>query len=508
LVGVVKQLLGVIKGICDFTFIFLIILKLGIKMVQTITESTTQSISTIFSAQQKNAITLRSSNAQARINKLKILLTGLHKYEKEFQDALYEDFKKNPTETILTEIVPLQSEIKHAISHIKSWMKPEKVSTPLHYLGTSGYVYYEPKGVSLILSPWNYPVSLTLSPLVSAISAGCTAMLKPSELTPHTSAALGRMIKDTFEDSEVALFEGDVNVSTALLALPFNHIFFTGSPAIGKVVMRAAANHLTSVTLELGGKSPAFIDETADLKDAAEKLVWGKFVNNGQTCIAPDYLLVKESVQKPLIDQLHQQIEKVYNADKQGIEKSDSYCRVVNQRHFTRLQNLMEDALLSGANVAIGGKVIPEERFIAPTILTDVKPSMAIMQEEIFGPLLPMMTYRSQGEAINLVNSGEKPLALYVFSKDKSNINEILSHTSAGGGCVNECLLHIGHPDLPFGGVNNSGIGKTHGRFGFLEFSNARSLLKQGTGFSGFKMLYPPYNEKVKSMVAKLKKFL
>jgi aldehyde dehydrogenase (NAD+) len=246
LVGVVKQLLGVIKGICDFTFIFLIILKLGIKMVQTITESTTQSISTIFSAQQKNAITLRSSNAQARINKLKILLTGLHKYEKEFQDALYEDFKKNPTETILTEIVPLQSEIKHAISHIKSWMKPEKVSTPLHYLGTSGYVYYEPKGVSLILSPWNYPVSLTLSPLVSAISAGCTAMLKPSELTPHTSAALGRMIKDTFEDSEVALFEGDVNVSTALLALPFNHIFFTGSPAIGSHARRRQSLDLSN----------------------------------------------------------------------------------------------------------------------------------------------------------------------------------------------------------------------------------------------------------------------
>lgn len=477
-------------------------------MIPTTTEPITQKINTIFGAQQQTAIKLRTSNAQDRINKLKMLLAGLHKYEKSFQDALYQDFKKNPTETLLTEIVPLQSEIKHAIKHVKGWMKREKASTPMHYLGTSGYIYYEPKGVSLILSPWNYPVSLTLSPLVSAISAGCTAMLKPSELTPHTSAALGKMIKDTFEENEVALFEGDVNVSTALLELPFNHIFFTGSPAIGKVVMRAAANHLTSVTLELGGKSPAFIDETADLKDAAEKLVWGKFVNNGQTCIAPDYLLVKESVQKPLIEQLNNQIEKVYNTDKQGVENSDSYCRIVNQRHFVRLQKLMEDALLSGANIVVGGKVVAEERFIAPTVLTEVKPSMSIMQEEIFGPLLPILTYKNQDEAIKMVNEGEKPLALYVFSKDKSNIDKILTQTTAGGGCVNDCLLHIGHPDLPFGGVNNSGIGKTHGRFGFLEFSNARALLKQGTGFSGFKMLYPPYNEKVKNMVAKLKKFL
>ncbi len=477
-------------------------------MTTTIIENSIEKIKAVFQAQQQTAVRLRTSTASERISKLKLLLNAIQKHETNFQEALYQDFKKNRTETTLTEIVSLQSEIKHAISQIKKWMRPQSVSNPIHYLGTRAYIQYEPKGVSLIISPWNYPVLLTLSPLVSAIAAGCTAILKPSELTHHTSAALGKMIKETFDESEVALFEGDVSISTALLELPFNHIFFTGSPAIGKIVMRAAANHLTSVTLELGGKSPAFIDETADLQDAAEKLVWGKFVNNGQTCIAPDYLLVKESVQTPLIEIIEKQIEKVYNADKKGIEKSDSYCRVVNQRHFARLQKLMEDALLKGATIAVGGKVNAEDRFIAPTLLTDVKTNMAIMQEEIFGPLLPIITYQTVEQAIDLVNQGEKPLALYVFSKNKSMIEQVMRQTTAGGSCINECLLHVGHPDLPFGGVNNSGIGKSHGHFGFLEFSNARAVLKQRVGFTGFKLLYPPYTEKVKNLADRLKKFL
>lgn len=471
-------------------------------------DSIAQKVTTIFEAQQQTAIKLRTSTAQERINKLKKLLGAVQKFEKEFQEALFQDFKKNATETTLTEIVPLQSEIKHAMSQLRKWIQPKSVSNPLHYFGTSGYVQYEPKGVTLILSPWNYPVSLTLSPLISAISAGCTAMLKPSELTPHTSVVLGKLIKETFNENEIALFDGDVNVATALLKLPFNHIFFTGSPAIGKVVMRAASEHLTSVTLELGGKSPAFIDETADLQDATEKLVWGKFVNNGQTCIAPDYLLVKESALNPLIESISKQIEKVYNSDNKGIENSNSYCRVVNQRHFVRLQNLLENALLKGANIAFGGKVNADDRFITPTLLTDVSADMAIMQEEIFGPLLPILTYKTTEEAIKLVNQGEKPLALYVFSKNKNNIDKVMTETSAGGSCVNECLLHIGHPDLPFGGVNNSGIGKSHGHFGFLEFSNARAVLKQRVGFTGFKLFYPPYTDGVKNLVEKFKKFL
>jgi aldehyde dehydrogenase (NAD+) len=472
-------------------------------------ESTTQSnITTVFKAQQQTALKLRASHAQERIGKLKMLLSAIQKYEKQLQDALFQDFRKNPTETTLTEILPLQSEIKHAISHVRKWTRAQSVSNPIHYLGTDAYLQYEGKGVSLILSPWNYPISLTLSPLISAICAGCTAILKPSELTPHTSAVLNKLIKETFEENEIALFEGDVSLSTNLLELPFNHIFFTGSPTIGKVIMRAAATHLTSVTLELGGKSPVFIDETADLQDAAEKLVWGKFVNGGQTCIAPDYLLVKESVQKPLIENIKAQIEKVYNPDKQGIEKSDAYCRIVNQKHFTRLQNLLKDAVLNGANVAVGGKAIEEECFLAPTLLTEVKPNMAIMQEEIFGPILPILTYQNTKEAIDFVNSSEKPLALYVFSQNKENTEKILTNTSAGGSCINDCLLHIGHPNLPFGGVNNSGIGKSHGYFGFLEFSNVRAVLKQRVGWTSFKLLYPPYTDKVKSIVAKLKRFL
>lgn len=471
-------------------------------------ESTTQKITAVFQAQKQTAIALRTSTVYERIGKLKLLLAAIKKYEKQFQDALYQDFKKNATETTLTEIVPLQSEIKHAISQIHKWIKPQSVSNPLHYLGTTGYIQYEPKGVTLILSPWNYPVSLTLSPLISAISAGCTAILKPSELTPNTSLVLEKLIKETFNEKEVALFNGDASVATALLELPFNHIFFTGSPAIGKVVMRAASAHLTSVTLELGGKSPALIDETADLQDAAEKLVWGKFVNNGQTCIAPDYILVKESVQKALVESISKQIEKVYNSKQEGIENSDSYCRIVNQRHFTRIQKLMDNALLGGANIAFGGKINAADCFIAPTLFTEVNMDMTIMQEEIFGPLLPILSYKTTEEAINFVNQGEKPLALYVFSKDKGNIDKVMNQTSAGGSCVNECLLHIGHPDLPFGGVNNSGIGKSHGHFGFLEFSNARAVLRQRVGFTGFKLFYPPYNEKVKGFVEKFKKFL
>ncbi|WP_448519773.1 aldehyde dehydrogenase family protein [Rhodoflexus sp.] len=473
----------------------------------TYTETGVASITDVFSAQQKTAIKLRKSTADERIAKLKKLIAVVEKHEQAFIDAMYADFRKPRQEVIATELLPTLMDARHAIASVRKWMKPKRVGTPASLFGASSYVQYEPKGVSLIIAPWNYPIYLVFGPLIYAIAAGCTSVVKPSELTPNTSAVISRVLAEAFDKEEVACFEGGAEVSTALLELPFNHIFFTGSPAIGKVVMQAAAKYLASVTLELGGKSPAFIDESTDLKDAAEKLVWGKFVNNGQTCVAPDYLLVKRDRQEALINEMKSTIERYYNADRQGIERSSSYARVVNDRHFQRISQLIGDALEKGAHIATGGKTIAEERFIEPTILTNVTTHMKIMQEEIFGPVLPVITYQDLGEAIDFVNSMDKPLALYVFSKSKQIIDRILQETSAGGTCVNDCIVHLANHDLPFGGVNNSGIGKTHGFYGFEAFSNARAVLRQRVGFTTVKTLYPPYGEKIDSMLKMMRRF-
>lgn len=476
-------------------------------MNTTYAEAGITAITDVFAAQQKTAIKLRKSTADERIAKLKKLAATIEKYEPAFIEAMYADFRKPRQEVIATEILPTLMDTRHAIANVRKWMKTKRVGTPASLFGASSYVQYEPKGVSLIISPWNYPIYLVFGPLVYAIAAGCTAIVKPSELTPNTSAVISRVIAEAFGKEEIACFEGGVEVSTALLELPFNHIFFTGSPAIGKVVMQAAAKHLTSVTLELGGKSPAFIDESTDLKDAAEKLVWGKFVNNGQTCVAPDYLLVKRERQEALINEMKNFIEKYYNSDRRGVEHSSSYARIVNDRHFQRISQLITDALEKGAHMATSGRTIAEERFIAPTILTNVTTHMKIMQEEIFGPVLPVITYDNLGEAIDFVNSMEKPLALYIFSKSNEKINRILQETSAGGTCINDCIIHLANHNLPFGGVNNSGIGKTHGFYGFEAFSNIRAVLRQRIGFTTVKTLYPPYGEKIDSMLKMMRRF-
>jgi aldehyde dehydrogenase (NAD+) len=476
-------------------------------MNSTYTETGIASIADVFAMQQKTAVKLRKSTADERIAKLKKLAATIEKYESAFIEAMYADFRKPRQEVIATEILPTLMDTRHAIANLRKWMKMKRVGTPASLFGASSYVKYEPKGVSLIIAPWNYPIYLVFGPLVYAIAAGCTAMVKPSELTPNTSVVIGRVLAEAFDAAEIACFEGGVEVSTALLELPFNHIFFTGSPAIGKVVMQAAAKHLTSVTLELGGKSPAFIDESTDLKDAAEKLVWGKFVNNGQTCVAPDYLLVKREKQEALISEMKLAIERYYNTDRQGIEHSQSYARIVNDRHFQRISQLIGDALEKGAYIETGGKTIAEERFIEPTILTNVTTHMKIMQEEIFGPVLPIIAYDNLGEAIDFVNSMDKPLALYIFSKSDEKINRILQETSAGGTCINDCVVHLVNHDLPFGGVNNSGIGKTHGFYGFEAFSNTRAVLRQRVGFTTVKTLYPPYGKKIDSMLKMMRRF-
>ncbi len=461
-----------------------------------IDNQTELSISTIFKAQKANAQNLANSNAKERKAKLRKILDWTLAHEIEIGEALFADFKKNPAETNLGEVLGVVGEIKHLMKHLNSWMKPQSVPTPLNMIGSSAHVRFEPKGVCLIISPWNYPFNLSIKPLVQAIAAGNTVMLKPSEMTPHTSALIKKMLSELFEENEIAVIEGDANVSTMLLEQPFNHIFFTGSPAVGKIVMSAAAKNLTSVTLELGGKSPCLVDETANIKKSAEKIAWGKFINNGQTCIAPDYVLVHKSVETELVAALKSSIEAMYGND---AKTSADYCRVVNNRHFNRLNVLLNEAVEKGANVQVGGQTDGIQNYIAPTLLTDVDDSMKVMQDEIFGPILPIITYNTNEEAIAHIKSKEKPLAMYINSSKEKNIQYFMDNSSAGGTVINDSIIYYGHTELPFGGVNNSGIGKSGGIWGFTEFSNQRAVMRQR--FGTFKMIYPPYTPFVSKLV-------
>ncbi len=473
------------------------------------TASLEKEVKRVFKAQKQFALQLRESTANERIAKLKKLKALILHYRPQIHEAVYKDFKKSSAEADLGEIFGVLATITHTIKHLKKWMKPKRVPTPLNMLGSSSKVYFEPKGVTLIISPWNYPFQLAIDPLLYAIAAGNTAIIKPSEMTPNTSALIKKIINEVFDEKEVAVLEGDATIAQLLLKEPFDHIFFTGSPMLGKIVMEAAAKHLTSVTLELGGKSPTIVDETTDIKDAAQKIVWGKFMNCGQTCIAPDYVLVQENIQEELISEIKENIKKLYGQEGSvPIEESPDYTRIVNQRHFSRIKGLLEDAIEKGAKILDGAQMNENDNFIAPTILTDVNDNMQIMHEEIFGPILPIQSFKALKEATDYVNTKPKPLALYCFSKSKKNQEFVIKNTSAGGSAINETLAHISNPDLPFGGVNNSGIGKTHGHYGFLAFSNERAVLHQRIGWTTLKMLYPPYTDKKKKTINSFSKFV
>jgi aldehyde dehydrogenase (NAD+) len=444
----------------------------------------------LFNKQKQNQFNVGNSTYKQRIQKLNALKNALEvTYRQSLKDALYADFKKPPIETDLTEIYMVIKEIKHAKSHLKGWLKKQFVDTPLALLGTSSWITYEPKGVCLIISPWNYPVNLTFGPLVSAIAAGNTVILKPSEMTPNTSKVMRAIVEDIFNENEVALVEGEVEVAQQLLKLPFNHIFFTGSPIVGKIVMKAAAEHLTSVTLELGGKSPLIIDETVNIKSAVKAIVWGKFMNNGQICIAPDYVFIHNSKKAEFITAFKDIVKKYYSDD---ASKSDSYSRIVNEKHFNRLVKHLDDAISKKSTIEIGGKYNGIDNFIQPTLISNVPDEASLLQDEIFGPILPIKTYDALDEIISYINSKEKPLALYVYSKNQKAINKIIKNTRAGTTCINANELQFSNHNLPFGGSNNSGIGKAHGFYGFKEFSNERSVLKQFM-FGPLNMLFPPY---------------
>jgi aldehyde dehydrogenase (NAD+) len=369
-------------------------------------------------------------------------------------------------------------------------MAPRRVETPLTLIGSRSWIHFEPKGTVLIIAPWNFPVNLTFGPLVSAIAAGNCAILKPSEQTPHASAIMKKIVQKTFAENEVALFEGGREIAEELLKLPFNHIYFTGSPRVGKIVMKAASRHLASLTLELGGKSPTIVDDTADLESAAKRVAWSKYLNNGQICLSPDYLFVHESKLDTFVALMKKYIHKFYG---EQADQSHSYARMVNKQHFNRIKGYLDQAKNQGAKIEVGGQHKHDSDYIEPTIVTEVDFESDLMKEEIFGPVLPIFSFASLDQPVKLINEKEIPLALYIYSRSRKNINYILKNTRAGGTCINNSVVHYFNQHLPFGGSNNSGIGKGHGKFGFEAFSNARGIYKQR--FAGpVELFMPPYS--------------
>ena len=456
----------------------------------------------------KNVLALRNSSYQDRIAKIKSIYNYiLNKSNHDrIAEALYKDLRKSNEEVITTEMTPVILTIKEVCKKLKHWMKDEHVPSPVTMVGMSSFIKYESKGNILIIGPWNYPFQLAIYPLVYAIASGNTAIIKPSEFSSNTANAISIMIKELFDENEVAVVEGGIPEATALLALPFNHIHFTGSPKVGKIVMEAAAKNLTAVTLELGGKSPVIIDGSTNLNSTAEKVCWGKTLNSGQTCIAPDFALVQENALDGFVEGFKRACEKFYDPDKKGIDQSKDYGRIINDTNFDRVQALLEDAKENGAKVEFGGEVNKQDRYIQPTLLSNINMEMKIMQDEIFGPILPVVPFKNKEDVTELLNSFPSPLALYIMSNNKDNTKYFLDYTVAGGTCINELMLTSVNPHLPFGGVNNSGVGKTGGKHSFMDFSNQRGVIKRKYGNS-IKLIYPPFNKQIFKYFQKVIKF-
>lgn len=404
--------------------------------------------------------------------------------EAEIFEALQHDFRKPAFESFMTEVSAARNEIDHARRHLKRWMRPQRVWTPLAAQPGSSRIVHEPKGVVLVIGPWNYPFYLLVVPLLGALAAGNCVALKPSELAPATSALLARRVPRYLDPDAVKVFEGDVEVASSLLEQRFDHIFFTGSTAVGRKVMMAAARHLTPVTLELGGKSPCIVAADADLDLAARRIAWGKFINAGQTCIAPDYVLADRQVADRLIEALKRTIRDFYG---DAPQHSPDFARIIDDRHFARLKALLDDG-----RIAIGGGHDAAQRYIEPTVLDHVSPESAVMRDEIFGPILPVLRIDGLDDAIRFVRERPKPLALYLFTNDAAVRERVVAGTSSGGVCINDTVMHLAVPGLPFGGVGDSGMGAYHGRFNFTTFSHARAVLSRSSrGDVAFR--YPPY---------------
>lgn len=425
----------------------------------------------------------RTLSIDFRLKMLRRLRKAIVEREKQLTEALYADLHKSYEEAFLTEISIVLGEIDNFLKHLPRWAAPSKRKTPLKLFPAKSQIITEPLGVALIIAPWNYPVQLLLNPLVGAIAAGCTAVLKPSPYVPHVAEALEELVHDCFDEEYVAIVQGHRDVNTALLNEHYDIIFFTGSPDLGRVVMRAAAEHLTPVVLELGGKSPVVVDRTADIAVAAKRLAWGKTLNAGQTCIAPDYLLIHREVKEHFIEAFKEALCELHGED---ARQSEHYVRMVPDRAFERVSGY-----ISEGRVRCGGRVVAEERYIEPTLLDEVSADSSVMREEIFGPVLPMIEIGSVEEAITFINEREKPLALYVFADERA-ARRVVEYTSSGGACINDCIMHIANEKLPFGGVGNSGMGRYHGRDSLYSFSHRRSMITTPTWLD-LPFRYMPY---------------
>ncbi len=465
--------------------------------------SQSHDIQAIFENLKANQFNVGRTTVRARIAKLKRFHATMLHFQEEINEAMWADFRKSPTEVAISEIGVVNTEIRHAIRNLRTWLTPKRVGMPLMMIGTRSEIRYEPKGVCLIIAPWNFPFCLSLAPVALAVAAGNVVVLKPSEMAPHSSAVMKKIIEAVFPANEVAVVEGAVEESTQLLALPFNHIFFTGSPQVGKIVMRAAAEHLASVTLELGGKSPVIVDETANLNLAAAQISWINAMNAGQICIAPDYVLVHENVKEALLLKLKEKSEKFYGNTPEARATTPDYARLSTDRHFSRVKALLDDALAQGAQLVFGGNTNAAERYIEPTLLDHVPEHAKIWKEEVFGPVLPIRTFKHIEEVIEYVNKDERPLAMYIFSARKRFIEQIFAETRSGGVAANECAIQFYHNDLPFGGSNNSGTGKGHGEFGFMEFINQRGITFQNRIFPHTLLFMPPYGGKLARFLLK-----
>ena len=446
--------------------------------------TSTQEIKTIVEAQRAFFRSGETLSLKFRQRALCALSKAMKIWESRIAEALWKDLHKSYEEAYLTELSIVLGEIDSHLHHLKRWMLPKHVGTPVKMMPSRSKVMAEPLGCTLIMAPWNYPVQLLLNPLVGAISAGCTAVLKPSPYVPHTSKVLEAMIKETFRPEYIAVVQGNRDVNTALLAERYDLIFFTGSPQLGRTVMRAASENLTPVVLELGGKSPCIVDKDANIGMAARRIAWGKSLNAGQTCIAPDYLLVHEDVKEPLVAALKKEFACLLGPNP---KEAKHFVRIVNERAFDRLVGYIE-----GADVVMGGDYDRSERYIAPTIIDHVDVDSPIMQEEIFGPIFPIVTFRTTDEAIHFVQEREKPLALYYFSESKQSIRKVLKHTSSGGTCINDTIMHIANEKLPFGGVGASGMKAYHGKESFRVFSHYRAVVTTTTRLD-LPFRYMPY---------------
>jgi aldehyde dehydrogenase (NAD+) len=436
--------------------------------------------------------------------RLDALERSLRKHRKDYAAAIAADLGRPAEETELTEIIPTLGELRLARRSLAAWARSQSVPTPLKLFGARSEVRYEPKGVALILSPWNYPLYLSIVPLIAALAAGNRVVLRASEKAPACAALIATIVREAFTPEEVACFGGEIDVAQRLLELPFDHIFFTGSTRVGKVVMEAAARHLSGVTLELGGKSPAFVTGGADATLAGDRIAWGKFINAGQTCVAPDYVLVHDSRAEAFVAALVDAVERMYGKTELDRAANGAYCRVIDDAAFDRIVHMLDATVAAGARIVIGGQRDRTRRYIAPTILTGVGCDAPLMAEEIFGPVLPVLTYRSLDEALAQVNIRAKPLALYAFGPD-AETREIVERTSSGGVALNDTVIHLANEHLPFGGAGESGFGNYHGHFGFRAFSHERAIFRQAKR-SALALLYPPYGPKSRALLKGLDK--